>query len=238
MGLKLRYNLFYDLKPGLIYQALVHYWKEEGERLMKREYERTGDWRSITSMGSKLYQPDGPWTLFEWSSGWEWVVRRQAQLYVSRVFERPGLLVFVDDGDYWGYELFNSGRYIDHFVQNRDAGADWFPGQDCRGNAELFAAQFPHLHLDVTKLASYLIQDPWLTEEEFNQAQAQGEEAFREKMYEADLESERLNVPANEGDEFTRFSECAVLDFLRFLGLHIELRAHYVTPLAPLWHDF
>lgn len=236
MGLKLRYNLFFDLKPEHISQAREQFWREEGNQLVEREFQRTKDQRSLADKGGILYQPDGPWTLFEWPGGWEWVARRQAQLYVSRAFKRPGLLVFVYDGSYWGYELFRNGQALDHFVQDAEQGEWWFPGQDCRGNPALFAALFPSLHLDETKLASYLIQQPpWLTEEEYEQAEAEGEEIIAEKIRECEGQRARLNVPANDGDEFTRFSECAVLDFLRFLGLHIELRDHYVTPLAPHW---
>jgi hypothetical protein len=49
----------------------------------------------------------------------------------------------------------------------------------------------------------------------------------------AALENDPLNVPAREGDEFAGFDECAVIDFLRMLGVHIELRDHYVTLQAP-----
>jgi hypothetical protein len=31
-------------------------------------------------------------------------------------------LIFVFDGDYWGYEFFNQGQVIDCFVQDTDEG--------------------------------------------------------------------------------------------------------------------
>lgn len=49
---------------------------------------------------------------------------------------------------------------------------------------------------------------------------------------------DRLDVPARPGDEFSRFDSCTVLDFLRLLGVQVELRDHYVTLLAPIWRTF
>ncbi len=65
------------------------------------------------------------------------------------------------DGSYWGYELFNAGHILDHFVQRPDECGTWFPGYDCRGNPELFVAQFrPWLNLKKGALAAYLVQEP------------------------------------------------------------------------------
>ena len=46
------------------------------------------------------------------------------------------------------------------------------------------------------------------------------------------------NKPARDSDEFCRFDECAVLDFLRLLGVRVELRSEYVTLLAPELRSF
>lgn len=40
------------------------------------------------------------------------------------------------------------------------------------------------------------------------------------------------NDPVRPGDEFGRFDECAVLDFLRALGVGVDLRDGYVRVLA------
>jgi len=52
------------------------------------------------------------------------------------------------------------------------------------------------------------------------------------------IESKRLNVPVRSGDQFARFDECAILDFLRFLGVRVELRDEYVTLLAQKFRSF
>jgi hypothetical protein len=51
-------------------------------------------------------------------------------------------------------------------------------------------------------------------------------------------EWERLDVPARAGDEFTRFDECAVLDFLRAIGVDVGLEQDYVTFRAEIWRSF
>lgn len=43
-------------------------------------------------------------------------------------------------------------------------------------------------------------------------------------------EWKRLDVPVRLGDEFTRFDECAVLDFLRLLRVRVELRQERIWP--------
>jgi len=84
----------------------------------------------------------------------------------------------------------------------------------------LFAVQFPAACLRPTDIAPYLLPTPeaWDTDPEWD-------------------------APARPGDQFTRGGECSVLDFLRLLGIGIELRDYgnqqrYVTPLAPRWRAF
>lgn len=215
MGLKLRYNLFFEVESQEVYAALKSYWDGRGRQLLATALRPPPD---LKSDGYKLHQRHGGWTLLSWDSGWEWELRREAQLHVSRVLGCAGLLVFVYDGDYWGYELFNDGREVDHFVLDPDA-AGWFPGRLCSGDPDLFAAQFPAAGLQPADIASYLVSMP------------------------DDWEDPAWNQPARAGDQFTRGDECAVLDFLRMLGVGIELRSftntrRQVTPLAPLWRSF
>jgi len=217
MGLKLRYNLFCAVKHEDVYDSYRQFWIEQGYQFVAVNIVPLPE-RDFDTYA--LYRSDSCWTLLDWCGGWEWELRRQAQLYVSRALGCPGLLVFVFDGDYWGYELFNAGRVIDHFVQRPEEAGMWFPECDCRGNPELFVTRFqPWLQLKSKDLAAYFVQQP-----------------------EDSIEYERLNVPAHRGDQFNRFDECAVLDFLRFLGLRIELRNYtnwsYVAPLAPVWRSF
>jgi hypothetical protein len=83
----------------------------------------------------------------------------------------------------------------------------------------LFASQFPAAGLQTVDIASYLVPMP------------------------ENWEDPEWNRPARVGDQFTRGAECGVLDFLRMLGVGIELRSYgimgrYVTPLAPRWRSF
>ncbi len=175
-------------------------------------------------------------------SGWEWEIRRAALLFVSQRLDCAGFLVFVYDGDYWGYEFFNRGVALDHFVQAEewDEGypITWFE-EDCAGDANVVARELPHL--EVSDIAPYLMRDPlWATateaEKRWNAEERMDE---RNPHSEGRWEAQKLlNVPAREGDEFSRFEECAALDFLRMLGVRVELRERYVTFLSPKYRSF
>ena len=206
MGLALRYNLFYSVEAEQVYQALASFWAQRHCRL------RTTPLQPPRGAYT-LYEPRADWTLLDWDGGWEWELRRQAQLHVSRVLGCAGLLVFVYDGDYWGYEVFYAGVAVDHFVQD-SAATGWFPGYDCSGRPHVLAAQFPGAHLRPADIATYLTPIP--------------------ENWDTDLE---WNRPARTGDEFSRGDECAVVDFLRMLGVGVELRddgngRRRVTPTA------
>jgi hypothetical protein len=210
MGLKLRYNLFYAVQAEPVYQALASFWGQRHCQLQTTAIRAlpAAAWDTYT-----LYEERGGWTLLDWDGGWEWTLRREAQLHVSRVLACAGLLVFVYDGDYWGYELFNQGHAVDHFVQAPDA-SGWFPGHSCSGQPHVFAAQFPSAGLQPEDIAAYLAPLP--------------------EDWDDELVWDR---PARPGDEFSRGDECAVIDFLRMLGVGIELRDYgtsgrYVTPVA------
>jgi hypothetical protein len=211
MGLKLRYNLFYGVEAEGVYDALESFWTQHGHQIL---ISAPLAGRHVPSDGYQLYQSQGGWTLLDWDIGWEWTLRRQAQLHVARALGCAGLLVFVYDGNYWGYELFNDGRTIDQFVQDPDE-AGWFPDRACSGQPELFVAQFPALGLHPDDVASYLLPmpDDW------------------------DM-NDVWDSPARKGDQFGRGDECAVIDFLRMLGVEIELRDGYVTPMAAPWRRF
>ncbi len=203
MGLKLRLNLFSGTDAQAVYVALESFWTAQGYRL------------EAGPGGYVLHETRDGWTQLDWDAGWEWDLRRKAQLHVSRVLDRPGLLVFVYDGDYWGYELFARGEEVDHFVQDPER-TGWFPDRDCTGRPELVAAQFPAHGLRPSDVAPYLVPRPddWWPDDGI------------------------WDAPARPGDEYGRGAECAVLDFLRLLGVRIGLRERYVTPAAPAWKAF
>jgi hypothetical protein len=219
MGLKLRYNLFFAVTQHVVYKTYADFWMEHGYHLTDVPTRPLAERDFATYT---LYRSDGYWTLLDWCGGWEWDLRRQAQLHVSQALGCPGLLVFEFDGDYWGYELFASGEVLDHFVQRPSEANTWFPNSDCRGNPERFAAAFrPWLKLSVKQLAAYLVQEP-----------------------EDSRDYDCLNRLVRGGDEFPRFAPCSSVNFLRFLGLRVAWREYqpykmrYLTPLAPVWRSF
>src|SRR5262249_30770822 len=91
----------------------------------------------------------------------------------------------------------------------------WFPDTSTEGNQAILAAHFPWLKEE--DIAPYLV----------TKCYGIGQEKWQE-----------LNIPARPGDEFSRFDECAVLDFLRLLSIRVELKNNYVTFLVPEWGSF
>src|ERR1700730_8922409 len=109
----LRYNLFYDVAPKDVYESYLRFYGDRNVQLRNN-----GD----VSARYQLFEPNGHWTILHWDNGWEWTVRREAQLFVSKELQCSGFLIFVYDGLYWGYEFFNNGMPLDHFVQDMDDG--------------------------------------------------------------------------------------------------------------------
>lgn len=222
MGLKLRLNLFYEVGAHDVYRAFEEFYQQRGQCL----YESGAE-----SNIYKLHERENRWTMLEWNGGWEWDIRRKAQLHVSKALGCLGFLIFVYDGDYWGYELFKNGEVLDRFVQMEETheGSIWFPNELCHGNCDLIARELPFLSAD--EVAPFLMQNPTglrfaegLSEEE-NDLEIDRRWALRK----------RLNVPAKEGNQFGRFDECAVLDFLSLLGVSWEMKANHIDFPAP-WH--
>ncbi len=160
-----------------------------------------------------LYEPDGAWTVLELGRGWAWQgdTRLEAQRFVSEILSCSVMLVSVCDGDYWQYELFEDGVRLDHFIQ--ETGPEWGPpGKDA--DASTVISKFPFLK--ISDVAPYLIQ--------------------------ADRDDPKSQWPLADtvrpGDEFGRYDQCAVLDFLRMLGLHISLIDRRVTLASPIAEQF
>jgi hypothetical protein len=202
MGLKLRYNLFHGATAAGVYGAYASFYAQR-----RRPLQLTGD----EARRLDFYQEDNGWVVVSLDGGWEWNERREAQLFVSRRLWCPGFLVFVYDGDYWGYEFFDHGEVFDHFVQEATGQPIGFPGADCRGRAEVVAEHLPFLRAE--DIAPYLVQKhDWVI-------------------------PAGMNVLARSGDEFRRFNECAVLDFLRMLGVRVRLLDGYVRQQGPLFQS-
>lgn len=189
MGLFLRVNAFRGVSHGDVHAALTEFWTRHDRRIEPVPLDADPLVDSFT-----LHEERDGWTVLHWTSGWEWTLRRQAQLHVSGILRCAGILVFVYDGDDWGYELFDQGAAVDWFVQYPQDGNTWFPGKDLSGRPEAIAAAFPHLGSDLSQIAPYLVQCP--------------------DDYERD-------APARPGDRFSRCDGMAALDFLRLLGANV-----------------
>jgi len=199
MALKLRYYLFYGVTSGAVYGSLKSFYAARARPLQLSNPNAEPSDESID-----VYEVDNNWVVVGLDSGWEWKERREAQLFVSQRLRCPGFLVFIYDGDYWGYEFFDRGKALDHFVQQEDQADQWFPNQDCCGKPDVLVQHLPSL--DFSVIAPYLKQKP-----------SYGSPAD-------------LKGKVHPDDEFDRFDECAVLDFLRAIGVRVGLQRGYVTP--------
>jgi hypothetical protein len=200
--------------------ALAEFWSSHGRRVERVPPDLNVDAFDVYG------QRDG-WTVMWWTRGWEWKLRRAAQLYVSEVLGCAGILVFVYDGDSWGYELFDRGVAVDWFYQCPQERNGWFPGKDLSGRPEAVVAAFPDLALDRSTVAAYLVQDPYYG--------APDDEVHDEANWRA---YEAWDVPAQPGDRFRRGDECAALDFLDLLGVRIDVIEHRLVVPGPLWRSF
>jgi hypothetical protein len=193
MGLFLRYNLFANTTAAAVYGCYTSFYAKRG-----RPLDRIGDERDRI----EFHNEENRWVVVNLDRGWEWKERREVQQFVSQRLWCPGFLVFVYDGDYWGYEFFLHGTPLDHFVQEATGQPVGFPGEDCHGNPQVIAEHLPWLRVE--DVAPYLVQKhDWVI-------------------------PEGADVPARPGDEFRRFDECSVVDFLRMLGIAVEVRDQYV----------
>lgn len=197
MGLKLRYNLFYQVQAQDVYGVYREFYGKRGRTVLLE---------GCANDAISIYHPQNDWVVVKLDSGWEWKERREAQLLVSNRLCCPGFLAFVYDGIFWGYEFFVNGVALDHFVQDPDECESWFPGNSCRGNPDILITYLPQLNRNV--LEDYLVQ----------------QSAPNEKV--------------RPGDEFRRFDECAILDFLRSLGVLVSLRDHIVRVDSTIFQSF
>jgi hypothetical protein len=227
VGLKLRVNLFRDVDADATFHSLFRFYRAHG-------FDVRDGGGSDPYECCQVHEQDNRWVLVDLPMAWrQWNLWRDAQLHVSSELACAGFLVFVYDGDYWGYEFFRNGQSLDQFVQVDDCcdGADWFPGRDITGNPRLLADELPQLSQEV--LISYLVRDPlWASWEGIPDDDFDGE---RQRRW---SELKRLDVVVREGDEFTRFHECAALNFVRYLGVSVTLEHHYVTWKSPVRRSF
>ena len=67
----------------------------------------------------------------------DWKLSRKAQLHLSRELGKPGLLVFTSAAGNWGYEFFDSGRTLDHFVRRYGSVPIGFPVRGSAGKPDV-----------------------------------------------------------------------------------------------------
>ena len=246
MGLSIAYSLFYQVLPNQIFDALQTFYVQRISWLDRTGQDQDED-QSLT-----LHEPENGWTVFDLGRGW-WRqndIQCEAALFVIEMLSCSGIFVRVYDGDYWEYELFENGRLIDHFVQ--EAGVYYGPpgkggnahaikggnahaikggnahaikGGNAHaikgGNAHAIVSVFPWLKIDV--VAPYLIQakrddpDDW--------------HGLPEDWH-------RLQGPVRPGDEFGRYDQCAVIDFVRMLGVSVNIVNRRVTLVSPIREQF
>ncbi|MEW6278708.1 MAG: hypothetical protein AB1758_08815, partial [Candidatus Eremiobacterota bacterium] len=223
VGFSLSLQLFYGATPALVaglYKGLL---RRRGEVSDGRPQPGPEDQWEWLSYGLNVWG-SFPWRKFELFDcpGWvsidpdvyleeyPWIQDDVTDL--SGQLQCVGVLLFCLNGEFWGYALSDRGKRVDQFAQDPCQTA-MFPSLDTRGNAGLLASLLPHL--DAARIQPYLVQTP-STEEEF----------------------EQLDVPVHADDEFTRFSQGAVLDFARALGVPLAVEGSRVVHQAPRFREF
>lgn len=218
MGLKLRLNLFYQVPHQTVYEAYAQYYRERRIHLVDN-----GD----DFFRFDLHERDNDWTTVWHPLGRYWTEWQAVQVFTSRLLSCTNLLLFVYDGDDWGYQLCTGGQVIDRFVQSDEDGETWFPGEAARGNAGALAGLFPWLNREEVALYFHKLP-PYGIPGDYMEIR------------------KRLNIRVRPDDPFCRFDECAILNLLRQLKVRVEMQtvidsvsaSQRVTFLAPLWKSF
>ncbi len=228
MGLSLKLSMYLDVRPEQVYEAYAGFYAQRGQALRSSGepgYEHT------------IYDVNGGWAIVFHGIGWDWEARRAALRHVSCELACVAMHVFVYDGDYWGYELLRAGEAIHQYVQDPEPsdGSDWFSGSSTAGDARAVVATLPWL--SAADVAPYLVRKVHVSDV------APGRDVHEQRAAWRAAHA-RLNVKARPGDEFGRFDECAVLDFLRLLRVDVQLRPHpvhgyrCVTLMTPPRHTY
>lgn len=232
MGLFLKLDLFYGADPDVVFESYKVAYAQKGRPLLDHG---TDGWDHT------IHEVSGGWVPLTEGIGWEWEVRRDVQRAVSGWLGCSSLCCFVYDGDYWGYELIDAGEPIDQFVQDAEPsdGSKWFPGRNTEGDATTFALLFDWL--EPKDVEPYLVRNPALPA-----GLNVGSPDFNERYEQYRRIRDALNVKPRPDDQFRRFDECAVIDFLRLLHVDIFLgpdpKGHWpfgvVQLRSPVRHRF
>lgn len=115
---------------------------------------------------------------------------------LSRELGKAVMLLYIYDGDYWGYYLYDKGSEIDRFVPMPDYFEE-VPEEEkerMKGNADLIAEYF---HVDRASIEKYLV-------------------FWSEEMM------DDYSAKAYEDDEFGQCEDWQMADFMRKLGYPYE----------------
>jgi hypothetical protein len=236
MGLKLRLCLFCGVGHEDVLTAYQQFYRGHNQLLLPEAFE-LGSYQQF-----EFYQRADNWVIVGLDGGWERSTRQAAFLSISQSLSCAGFFIYVYDGDYWGYELFSKGIIHDQFISVNDPDGPYYCDDvpsGCDGDVSLIKSHFPFLN--EADISPYLVRE---TYPDISPDVPVSEQSRQYHEYQ-----KLVDIPPRSGDEFTRFDECSVLNFLRMLGVEVELRAYkdkngqtlpnrYVTFLAPLFGSF
>ena len=115
---------------------------------------------------------------------------------LSEELSKAVLLLYIYDGDYWGYFLYDKGLEIDQFVPMPDyfEEATEEKLQQVKGNADMIAKYF---HVDKASIEKYIV-------------------------FWTNSMMKNYSVKAYEDDEFGQCEDWQMVDFMRKLGYPYE----------------
>jgi hypothetical protein len=157
-----------------------------------------------------LHQPVNNWTIIQYQDPESFKKHHHINLNLSKMYRSTLLFIWAYDGDYWAYELFQSGEFKDQFCLDPRAAIElsgWNISQNgWKGNSAILANHLTGISTE--RLHPYLVQRP-------DVANYQDSE-----LHIKDLN--RLDVKVNPGDKYTRFDELAVLNFFDILRIPFQ----------------
>jgi len=210
MGFSMACNIFTECTAEDVISSLKLFYsknKAQSRKVYDQVYGSDQPSEQVT-----VYDYGPSWVLVEFiSEPIDWIEFRQSE--ISRELTCPGFMVFSDDGNYWGYQFFSSGKIVDTF--SSDA---YFHSEHSEilapGDVDAVCRQLGSI--DPADFATYLIQRP--------NNEIVGDDEL--------IKFERsTNGKPRKGDRFDRWDEAACINFLEFLGIsYKEEKYGYLRP--------
>lgn len=195
MGLFLQTAIIPDCSEAAVRKAVAAVAEKYSHELEAPDFDETSEYHILDLMPDDCkYQsaPDGISILFnEDCIGYESLAGA-----LSEELSKAVLLLYIYDGDYWGYFLYDKGLEIDRFVPM----PDYFETvskeekQQMKGNVDIIAKYF---HVDKASIEKYIV---FWTDKMMNDYSAK----------------------AYEDDEFGQCEDWQMVDFMRKLGYPYE----------------